>query len=242
VAFQSWASNLVSGDGNEVPDIFVQDRDTQETTRVSVVTDGTEAGDWSAGRQSISADGRYVAFQSGAWNLVRGTDNGYADIYVHDRLTGQTTRVSVASDGTEGNEESLDPSLSADGRFVAFTSWASNLVDGDTNEWADIFVHDRTTGQTSRVSIAFDASQGDHMSEWPSFAASGGWVAFASEAGNLVSDDTNGEVDIFIRPWVSEPVPTHTATPPTTPSATPTATCTPRPTVGQQYLPLLLRT
>jgi archaellum component FlaF (FlaF/FlaG flagellin family) len=117
---------------------------------------------------------------------------------VHDRVTGQTTRVSVASDGTEGNHVSLLPSISADGRYVAFYSHASNLVPGDTNEVQDIFVHDRLTGQTSRVSVASGGTEGNGASEFPSISADGRYVAFYSAASNLVPGDTNGTWDIFV--------------------------------------------
>jgi Tol biopolymer transport system component len=197
VAFTSEASNLVPGDTNGTWDIFVHDRVTGQTTRVSVASDGSE-GYGSSFSSSISADGRYVAFSSWASNLVPGDTNGWADVFVHDRVTGQTTRVSVASDGTEGNHVSLLPSISADGRYVAFSSWASNLVPGDTNEVQDIFVHDRLTGQTSRVSVASGGTEGNGASEFPSISADGRYVAFYSAASNLVPGDTNGTWDIFV--------------------------------------------
>ncbi|MCB8926876.1 MAG: PD40 domain-containing protein [Ardenticatenaceae bacterium] len=130
------------------------------TTRVSVASDGTEANAFSWW-SSISADGRYVAFQSHASNLVSGDTNGTGDIFVYDRQTGQTTRVSVSSDGTEGNANSDYPSNSADGRYVAFQSDASNLVSDDTNLATDVFVHDQQTGQTTRVSVASDGTEGN---------------------------------------------------------------------------------
>jgi Tol biopolymer transport system component len=206
VAFESIASNLVSGDTNDFcgyyhddncGDIFIHDRQTGQTTRVSVASDGTQGNEESTWL-SISADGRYVAFASLASNLVSGDTNGGADVFVHDRQTGQTTRVSVASDGTQGNGDSYFPSISADGRYVAFSSYAGNLVSGDTNGEADIFVHDRQTGQTTRVSVASDDSQGNEESRWLSISADGRYVAFASEASNLVSGDTNGETDVFV--------------------------------------------
>jgi hypothetical protein len=129
-------------------------------TRVSVASDGTEENNWSW-FPSISGDGRYVAFHSGATNLVPGDSNVRSDVFVHDRLTGETTRVSVASDGTEGNDFSLFSSISGDGRYVAFQSLASNLVPGDANGWWDVFVHDRVTGETTRVSVASDGAEGN---------------------------------------------------------------------------------
>ena len=159
------------------------------TTRVSVASDGTQSNN-SSYNPSISANGRYVAFESEATNLVRGDTNNFRDIFVHDRQTGQTTRVSVASDGTQANGHSYDPSISADGRYVAFASLANNLVSGDTNDQQDIFVHDRQTGQTTRVSVASDGTQASGHSFNPSISADGRYVAFVSSASNLVGGDT----------------------------------------------------
>ncbi|MDT7943806.1 MAG: hypothetical protein RQ985_04565, partial [Dehalococcoidia bacterium] len=160
-------------------------------------SDGTEGNGYSW-FPSISADGRYVAFESIASNLVPGDTNGVSDVFVHDRLTGQTTRVSVASDGTQGHSASDHPSISADGRYVAFESFASNLVPGDTNGKRDVFVHDRLTGQTARVSVASDGTQGNGDSIYPSISADGRYVAFVSGASNLVPGDANGNIDVFI--------------------------------------------
>ena len=190
VAFASNASNLVSGDTNNTGDIFVHDRQTGATTRVSIGPGGTQANRGSLA-PSISADGRYVAFHSDATNLVSGVTNGTTHIFVHDRQTGATTRVSVASDGTEGNSVSIKPSISADGRYVAFQSIATNLVSGDTNRNQDIFVHDRQTGQTTRVSVASDGTEGNSGSNDPSISANGRYVAFQSQA-NASSRDIFG--------------------------------------------------
>ena len=198
VAFWSWADNLVSGDTNKLPDIFVRDLQTNQTTRVSVASDGTQANNFSF-EPSISADGRYVAFMSWADNLVSGDTNGDWDIFVHDRQTGATIRVSVATGGGQAAGRSQSPSISADGRYVAFASSASNLVSGDTNNHPDIFVHDRQTGVTMRVSVASDGTQTYAFSSDPSISADGRYVAFGSEADNLVSGDTNGRFDIFVR-------------------------------------------
>ncbi|MGH2537869.1 MAG: TolB family protein, partial [Candidatus Promineifilaceae bacterium] len=172
VAFYSDAWNLVGGDTNGTWDVFVHDRDTGQTSRVSVASDGAQ-GDNHSGAPSISADGRYVAFNSVASNLVGGDTNGAYDIFVHDRDTGQTSRVSIASDGAQGNESSGVPAISADGRYVAFYSEASNLVGGDTNGYLDVFVHDRDTGQTSRASVASDGAQANGASYFPAISADG---------------------------------------------------------------------
>jgi len=199
VVFGSGASNLVSGDTNGVDDVFVHDRETSQTTRVSVASDGTQGSGMSY-YSSISADGRYVVFTSYASNLVSDDTNGYTDIFVHDRVTGQTERVSVASDGTQGDLSCgwWYSSISADGRYVAFDCHARNLVPGDTNSRSDVFVHDRVTGQTERMSVASDSTQGNSDSWVPSISADGRYVAFGSGASNLVSGDTNGKADIFV--------------------------------------------
>jgi Tol biopolymer transport system component len=197
VAFASTATNLVTGDTNSMWDVFVRDRHTGTTSRVSVKTGGTE-GNADSYSPSISADGRYVAFPSYTGNLVDGDTNGTADIFVHDRQTGTTARVSVKTDGTEGNAGSYFPSISADGRYVAFSSDADNLVDGDTNGIEDIFVHDRQAGTTARVSVKTDGTEGNAGSYSPSISANGRYVAFSSLASNLVDGDTNGQTDVFV--------------------------------------------
>ncbi len=198
VTFVSDSSNLVIGDTNGAPDIFVHDRQTGQTSRVSVASDGTQANGFSL-FSSISADGRYIVFNSEATNLVSGDTNGYWDIFVHDRQTGQTSRVSVASDGTQGNgNTSYQTYISADGLYVVFSSEATNLVSGDTNNEMDVFVHDRQTGQTSRVSIASDGTQANMLAGADSISGDGRYVVFSSMASNLVSGDTNGDVDVFV--------------------------------------------
>jgi Tol biopolymer transport system component len=203
VAFESAASNLLpdaligrQSDRNGVRDVFVYNRSSRTTIRVSVASDGTERNGESV-RPSISADGRYVAFQSlAAFDPDDG--NAKTDVYVHDLRTGTTQRVSVSRDGGDGNGGSYSPSVSADGRFIAFWSNANNLVAGDTNGVADIFVADRTTGRTDRVSVGPDRTQGDGASSDPSISRDGRYVAFWSGADNLVAGDTNGKRDVFV--------------------------------------------
>ena len=212
VAFDSDADNLVPGDTNASTDVFVHDRMTGTTERVTVTSNGTQ-GNSDSFTPALSADGRFVTFESDADNLVPGDTNGSTDVFVHDRLTGTTKRVSVTSDGTQGNGGSDFPVLSADGRFVAFESDAHNLVPGDTNGFTDVFVHDRLTGTTERVSVASDGTQGDSASVHPAISADGGIVAFNSAATNLVPSDTNAAVDVFVRVRTS---PTTTTTLPCT--------------------------
>src|SRR5207249_14005 len=148
VAFQSAATNLVAGDTNGTTDVFVHDRQTGATERMSVASGGVQGNGFSAG-PALSADGRFVAFRSAGTNLVAGDTNGATDVFVHDRQTGTTERVSGASDGTQGNDASAGPALSADGRLVAFHSSATNLVAGDANRAYDVFVHDRAVSTTT---------------------------------------------------------------------------------------------
>jgi Tol biopolymer transport system component len=176
---------------------------TGTTERVSISTTGDEGNGWSGGR-AISPDGRYVAFESETSNLVPGDTNDTGDVFVRDRVTGTTERVSVDSVGNEGNGYSQNPSISSDGRYVVFESFsATNLVPGDTNNRADVFVHDRLTGVTERVSVSSSETQGNNDSTWGTISADGRYVAFSSDASNLVSGDTNGSTDAFVRDLVS---------------------------------------
>jgi Tol biopolymer transport system component len=198
VAFESNAPNLVPGDTNNVRDIIVRDLVGLTTERVSVDSAGVQANGacfW----PSISSDGRYVAFHSSATNLVAGDTNATLDVFVHDRQTGTTVRVSVDSAGVQGGGQSLNPTISLTGRYVTFESAASNLVAGDTNALRDIFVHDRQTGTTERVSIDTAGAQANSLSQWAAIAGDGSAVAFQSPATNLVSGDTNVLQDIFVR-------------------------------------------
>jgi Tol biopolymer transport system component len=204
VAIVSDAPDLVSGDTNAASDVFLHDRRTGVTSRVSISSDGSEGNGFS-GLAAITSDGRYVAFTSGASNLVPGDTNDAADVFVHDRRTGRTTRVSLDSHGRQTNRasESSGPAISAHGRFVAFTSNASNLVPHDTNNLADVFVRDLRTGRTTRVSVNSRGRQGTgdrtgNGSNAPSISASGRFVAFHSAASNLVRGDTNRVFDIFV--------------------------------------------
>jgi cold shock CspA family protein len=266
VAFYAGATNLVSGDTNGLFDIFVRDRHAGATTRVSVDSNGVEAIGGSSWFPAISSDGRFVVFGSDATNLVNGDTNGERDIFVHDRQTGATTRMSVDSSGVEANNHCDNPCISGDGRFVAFWADASNLVTVDTNDdrdifvrdrdpdgngifdegngvttrvsvnssgtqatggdsvmpsmsldgrfvsfWSnasnlvvgdsgnsDVFVHDRQTGETTRVSVDSSGAEANSYSMNPSISADGRFVAFESYASNLVTGDTNGWHDIFV--------------------------------------------
>jgi Tol biopolymer transport system component len=197
VAFASGSDNLVPDDTNTSWDIFVHDHVTDQTSRVSVASDGAQANQGSYW-PSISSDGRYVAFQSNASDLVPDDFNGARDVFVHDRVMGTTVCVSRASDGTQGTNISYQPIISADGRYVAFLSLASELVGGDTNGVADAYVHDRVTGQTERVSVASDGTQANGETGVTSISADGRYVTFVSTATNLVPVDMNDAQDIFV--------------------------------------------
>ena len=197
VAFVSWASNLVPGDGNDTGDIFLYDRQATITSRVSVDLQGGDP-DRPSDTPSISADGRFVAFTSLATNLVSGDGNNKSDIFVYDRHTGTTARVSIDVQGGDPNDESVQPAISADGRYVAFMSLATNLVEGDENGASDIFIYDRQTETTARVSVDRHGRDPNWGSGTPAISSNGQFVAFASLARNLVEEDRNGGTDIFV--------------------------------------------
>lgn len=225
VAFSSWAKNLVPGDTNEIgstevhepiegQDVFVRDRKRGETSRINVASNGRQA-NRNSHRPAVSADGRYVAFTSTADNLVAGDTNRKADVFVHDRLQRRTTRVSVSSNGRQGNRVSGDVNepgvgvkgffsfssvaISGDGRFVAFASDADNLAPGDMNRQADVFVRDLRKRVTTRISLANNGREGNRGGGDPAISSDGRYVAFLSAAGNLVRGDTNHTADVFVR-------------------------------------------
>lgn len=254
VVFDSQASTLIAGDTNGRIDIFLHDRQTGETSRISVDSDGDQV-PWHSMNPVISQDGRYVAFRSegdfesgvvtegydlfvkdrqtgevtlvsatydGSMNIVNANDpfisangdyilfwsagtafvegdtNGANDVFFYDRQADELSIVSVASDGSQGIIDSEVASVTADGRYVAFVSEASNLVAGDTNAEADIFLHDRQTGETSRISIGLAGEEADGNSKHPQISADGRTIVFASYATNLVTGDTNNRDDVFV--------------------------------------------
>jgi Tol biopolymer transport system component len=242
VAFDSLASDLVEGDTNvcytmvyaaaawppaaQCRDVFVRDRATGTTTRVSVSSSGAQA-ETGSGSPAISSDGRFVAFGSSDVNLVPGAFpdeecgglpteryafrfDSYApcrQVFVHDRLTHETSIASVSDDSTPGNDDSFGSEhnpenharfVSADGRFVAFYSGATNLAPDDGNATADIFVRDRIARTTRRVSVSSSGDEANGSSTVPSISADGRYVAFQSDAGNLVADDVEEFPDVFL--------------------------------------------
>ena len=201
VVFESNADNLIANDTNFAQDIFVRDLVTVTTQRVSVNIEGSQGNNNSA-NPVISADGRYVAFESDADNLIANDTNLVQDIFVRDLVNGTTQRVNLANDGSETGLSS-EPSISAEGRYVAFTSYASNLVFGDSNNTADVFVRDLVNGTTQRVSITNGGFELNNQSRNPSISADGRYVAFESDADNLVPGDINEFIDIFVRDLVN---------------------------------------
>jgi len=152
---------------------------TPSTTRVSVASDGIQ-GNGITSAVSISGDDRYIGFVSAASNLVPATPTACRDVFVHDVQTNTTSRVVVAVDGAQTNS----PSISADGRYIAFASDSSGLVPGDNNDESDVFVHDRQTATTTRVSVASDGSPANERSYFASISGDGRFVAFSSIATN----------------------------------------------------------
>jgi Tol biopolymer transport system component len=197
VAFES-SSQLVPADHNGQRDIYVHDRVTGRTTRVSVTSTGAEATGSSYG-PTISADGRFVAFSSDAEDLVGNDSNVVSDIFVHDRQTGRTKRVSLRTDGSQAiGGDSSNPSISPDGRWVAFGSFAGDFTAGDIGPDWDVFLYDRREGRIRRVSDLPGAAEPDGESSAPVVSEGGRHVAFWSEAADLVGDDLNGQRDVFV--------------------------------------------
>lgn len=203
LGFSSLATNLVAGDSNANSDVFRYDLETDEIIRVSVpdkTQQATQSNGYSDGGK-MSADGNRIVFQSYADNLVANDTNGVRDVFVRDLTTEKTIRVSVASDGTQANGASGLCGISADGRFVAFISAATNLVPGDTNQVFDIFVHEIDTGKTTRVSVSSDGTQQNRASipgAMPKISADGQFVVFHSDANNLVPNISRGNRDDMV--------------------------------------------
>ncbi|MBL8859917.1 MAG: PD40 domain-containing protein [Planctomycetes bacterium] len=200
IVYQSAASNLFapSDDTNGVNDVYLRDTLLGTTTLVSRSSGGA-VGNGPSGVPSISADGNFIAFDSSATNLVAGDTNGWGDVFLRNRATNTTTRVSVATGGAQGNRLSNGPAISGDGRFIAFRSLATNLILIDANESPDVYVHNRLTGVTRRVSVNSQNLEGNDYSVWPSLSNTGRYIAYYSLASNLVPNDLNQSSDVFIQ-------------------------------------------
>lgn len=201
VAFSSGATNLVPNDTNGADDIFVHDRNTAVTTRISVDSAGNQA-TGSSRHVDLSADGRYVAFTSTAPNLAPGDNNNDSeydkdDVFVHDRQTGSTRRASLNNAGVGWLASSYAPSVSDNGRFVAYLS-NSNTRQYTCCRRTDVYVHDMEAGSNQLASISSDGNGPNNMSGRPYISSSGRYVTYSSDASNLVPDDTNAKDDIFV--------------------------------------------
>jgi Tol biopolymer transport system component len=205
-AFESMATNLVAGDTNGTSDIFVHDRQSGVTTRVSVSSSGAQATS-ECSAPEITPDGRWVMFTSTASNLVAGDPNNSEDVFVHDNQTGATICASVTPAGVPGLGQSglgafdsfYRRPITPDGRYVTFMSNVPNLVPGDTNVAPDVFRRDLQTGTTVRVSVDALGAQVSGTSSGPSITPDGRYVAFESTATALVAGDTNGAADVFVK-------------------------------------------
>ncbi|MGH9195089.1 MAG: PKD domain-containing protein, partial [Acidimicrobiia bacterium] len=207
VAFSTEANNLVDGDTNGTWDYFLRDRSTGETRRVSVSSVGVQGNcGTDAGSNEVialSSNGSHSAFRSCASNLVGGDTNNAEDIFVHDRVSGTTSRESVGSSGQQITGVSGDTAISGDGRYVLFASSDPNVVLGDTNGTHDVFLRDRMTSTTILVSRASAGAQGDGASFVNGMSPDGRYVLISSYASNLVAGDTNGVADVFVRDLVT---------------------------------------
>jgi Tol biopolymer transport system component len=199
VTFFSTAGNLVPGDINATADIFLRDRVTGATERVDVSSSGAQANGFAQGPGSLSATGRYVVFASAASNLVPGDTNNEIDIFLRDRTAKTTRRVSLSTRGAQAKRDSYGASVSADGRYVAFGSFAENLVPGDRNGRRDVFVRDLRTGRTRLVSVRPDGVQGDGESTTPVISDDGRYVAFLSTSTNFGTTNLSGGNDAYVK-------------------------------------------
>lgn len=199
VAFESSAADLVANDANGSFDVFVRDLVAGTTECASRNALGATS-DGRSGWAALSGDGRFVAFSSDATDLVAGNPPFSIQVFVRDRLTNAIELASRDGSGTIGDGNCIDrPVLSADGRYVAFASWAANLVANDTNATSDVFVRDRLLGTTERVSLASSGAEADSSTRWPAITPDGRFVAFMGPAANLWNGDLNVRDDVFVR-------------------------------------------
>ena len=199
LVFESAATNLVPGDTGGQGDIFLRDLQSGSTVRISSGLVSSEANSFSA-NPDISADGTKIVFESLADNLANGDSNAASDVFIFDIVSNQTIRLSVSSTGTDTDGASVAPKISRDGSVVAFTSAATNLVSGDINQATDVFITHVLGNTTSLVSSSASGIQGNSDS-WDARPTlqDGARVFFNSFADNLVSNDTNGTNDIFVK-------------------------------------------
>lgn len=199
VIFESFADNLVPNDTNGIADLFRKDLATGGIVRVNTANDGSQSSAGVTRYASLSADGNYAVFQSTASDLVSGDSNGVSDVFLKNLASGQVTLVSRDQSGEQGDASSGFPSMSADGRYIAFFSNANNLSPLDQNPSSDIFVKDVVTGSIDVISTSGEGAASDSFSDTPSISSDGRFVAFASAATTLTPGDTNARKDIFVK-------------------------------------------
>ncbi|MBU6320344.1 MAG: PD40 domain-containing protein [Alphaproteobacteria bacterium] len=198
VLFASTAPGFVPGDTNGFLDVFVKNIQTGAVTRVSTSASGAQ-GNSSSWGGSFSADNRYVLFDSASSNLVSGDTNNRDDVFLKDLQTGAITRLSTGSAGQQATGASYRGTLSSDARLAVFESEASNIVSGDTNGAGDLFLKNIETGVLTRISTDSSGAQANGSSFYAAMSSDGRFVAFSSNATNLVPGDTNGQADLFLK-------------------------------------------
>jgi Tol biopolymer transport system component len=197
VAFTSMADNLVAGGLRLRDQVYARELTSGRVWRVSQSSAG-EPGNAPSRFVRLSGDGTTVAFISAATNLVEGKTKRSEDVFLHDLRSRETLRISATRQGGQADGASYAPSLSRDGRLVAFASEATNLVASDSNGVADVFVRDSATGRTERISLAAGGREASAPSDSPALSAAGRFVAFSSESDELVPGDRNGHRDVFL--------------------------------------------
>ncbi len=197
LAISSLATNLVPNDTNHVRDVFVRDLQTGQMELISVGPGGIQSNGATV-RAALSADARYVAFESWGDDLVPNDTNGTMDVFVRDRLLGITTRESVGPNGIEADGKSDGPAISGDGRFVGFASYADNFVPNDHNDASEVFLRDRWLGTTELVNTSLTGGVPNSDSHLPGLSFDGRYVSFNSQASDVVPNDTNGQGDVFV--------------------------------------------
>ena len=197
VTFSSLSNQLVPNDTNLVQDIFLHDRFLDQTNRVSLSSDETQANE-SSRRSRISASGEWIVFESNASNLVPDDSNEISDVFRHNRITGNTDRVSVATGGQQGNDYSGEPDISGTGRYISFRSFATNLVANGGNRASNIFVRDVELNHTRRESEHNDAGSSGGLARDAAMTGDGRYVVFTSTA-RLANPKTDSNRDVFLR-------------------------------------------
>jgi Tol biopolymer transport system component len=197
VVFCSFANNLVNGDTNNRPDTFLYDRQQNEIRRISEANNNDNGNANSCGRADLSANGEVVVFISDASNLVLSDTNNVRDVFVYTRSDDTVRRINAAG-GAQPNAVSDSPSISADGRYIAFQSDATNFVSGDDNGKTDIYIYDRADNDIEIASQRQDGGDGTGTATFPTISGDARFVVFQGTDGNLIANDNNGKTDIFL--------------------------------------------